>query len=322
MPRLILLSVLLPGLMVGLLSASAASHAEDTLEVYIGLRVGSFSSAAQAAADARYGVATWHFAELADGGGETRWLYAENWLGEAEAPYRQRLLRLWRGADGSIIARAYRIPDQQKYIGAWQDVTRLTDIDRDALESVEGCDVTIVRTGEQRFEGQTMGRQCRNDLRGAAFAINQSVVTAEYVSNWDRGFSADGRQVWGPAAGGYRFLRIGAEAPACNQPVRMVVYGTISNRAAFGAYARAIAEAGLYEQNGGYYEAISPALAIFEGEPPTGRGVVISRFPCLEAAQAFWYSDTYQQEIIPLREGIAEFEVLVLPALPIPAEAR
>ena len=37
-----------------------------------------------------------------------------------------------------------------------------------------------------------------------------------------------------------------------------------------------------------------------------------------EAAREFWYSETYQKEILPLREGIAEFEVLVLPALPVP----
>ena len=49
-----------------------------------------------------------------------------------------------------------------------------------------------------------------------------------------------------------------------------------------------------------------------------GRGVVVSRFPCLEAARQFWFSEQYQSEIMPLREGIAEFEVLVLPALPIP----
>ncbi len=58
--------------------------------------------------------------------------------------------------------------------------------------------------------------------------------------------------------------------------------------------------------------------ARFEGKPPPTRGVVISRFPCLEAAERFWYSDEYA-EILPLREGIAEFEVIVLPAPPLPA---
>jgi uncharacterized protein (DUF1330 family) len=62
---------------------------------------------------------------------------------------------------------------------------------------------------------------------------------------------------------------------------------------------------------------MSPALEVFEGAPPPGRGVIIARFPCLEAAQHFWRSEEYR-EIVKLREGIAEFEVLVLPVPPVP----
>ena len=98
----------------------------------------------------------------------------------------------------------------------------------------------------------------------------------------------------------------------------MLVYGDISDRSKFGAYGRALAESGLYPESGGYYEAISPALEVFEGDPPESRGVIIVRFPCAEAAQRFWYSDAYQSEIRPLREGIANFEVLLLRAPPIP----
>ena len=138
--------------------------------------------------------------------------------------------------------------------------------------------------------------------------------------NWDRGFSADGELKWGPAAGGYRFARQ-TDEPRCDKPVRMLVFGEIFDREKFGAYVAAITRSGLYPKLGGYYEAITPALDVFEGEPPPGRGVVISRFPCLEAAQTFWQSPEYA-EIIPLREGVAEFEVLVLPGLPIPDYAQ
>jgi uncharacterized protein (DUF1330 family) len=45
--------------------------------------------------------------------------------------------------------------------------------------------------------------------------------------------------------------------------------------------------------------------------------VVIVHFACLDAAQRFWHSDEYA-EIRKLRDGIADFEVLVLqvPQLP------
>jgi CpeT protein len=295
-------------------------YADDALDLYVELTTGTFSSAAQAAADDRYGNATWHIAEIWPGREDGRWLYAENWFGEADAPYRQRITRLTRAADGSLVARGYRLPEAERYAGAWRDPSLLESIRPESLEAVEGCDVVIVRTGERRFEGSTVGRQCRNDYKGAAYVVSQSVLTDDSMLNWDRGIAADGRQVWGPAAGGYRFRHTDpdGDTEACNRPVRMVVFGEIHDREAFAAYPKAIFASGLYPKVQGYYEAITPALEVFEGDPPPGRGVVISRFPCLEAARQFWYSEQYQQEIRPLREGIADFEVLVLPGLPVP----
>lgn len=304
------------------LLATNTVQAGDTLETYVELRTGSFSSAAQAASDSRYGVATWHIAERPGRKGNVRWLYVENWLENAEAPYRQRMIRLQLAEDGSIVARGHPLPEPARYVGAWSDTDRLSKLDVEALDVMPGCDVTIVRTGPQRFEGQTSGAQCENSYRGARYAISQSVLTADYMTNWDRGFDADGNQVWGPVSGGYRFERIGDERARCDAPVMMLVFGTVSDRAAFGAYSQALLESGLYPDNGGYPVARSPTLEVFEGEPPRGRGVVISKFPCLEAAQSFWYADRYQREIIPLRQDISEFEVLVLPVVPAPDYAR
>lgn len=299
---------------------SARLSADEALDRYVELSTGTFSSAAQAAADERYGTATWHIAEIWPGRDDGRWLYAENWFGDAESPYRQRITRLTVAEDGSLLARGYRLPEPERHVGAWQDPAKLAGLEPEALEGVAGCDVVIVRTGENRFEGTTIGRQCRNDYKGASYVVSRSVLTDEFMLNWDRGIAADGRQVWGPESGGYRFRPAGPDgaAEACNQPVRMVVFGEIRDREAFAAYPKAIFASGLYPKVQGYYEAITPALEVFEGDPPPGRGVVISRFPCLEAARQFWYSDQYQKEIMPLREGIAEFEVLVLPGLPVP----
>lgn len=304
------------------LLATNTLQASDTLDTYVELRTGSFSSAAQAARDSRYGVATWHIAERPGNEANVRWLYVENWLDNAQAPYRQRMIRLHLAEDGSIVARGHQLRDPERYVGAWSDTARLSDIDTGALEAMPGCDVTIVRTGPQRFEGQTTGAKCDNAYRGARYAVSQSVLTDHYMTNWDRGFDANGNQVWGPTSGGYRFGRIGDERSGCDAPVMMLVFGTVSDRAAFGAYSQALLESGLYPDNGGYPVARSPTLEVFEGEPPRGRGVVISQFPCLEAAQSFWYDERYQKEIIPLRQGISEFEVLVLPVVPAPDYAR
>ncbi|MEO0998403.1 MAG: CpcT/CpeT family chromophore lyase [Pseudomonadota bacterium] len=301
-----------------LAGAASAANAQTALDDYVALATGSFDSAAQAARDSRYDTAIWHIAEApALAGDGQRWLYAENWIQGSDKPYRQRLVRLRSDNGGVVLAASFRLPEPEAYIGAWQSPAAFDGFDIDTLTGIEGCESVITRAGAQRFESTTQGHQCKNSYKGAAYVLSRSVLTAGKMVNWDRGFSTDGELVWGPAAGGYEFLRRGTAAADCNEPVRMLVYGRIFDREAFGAYARALAESGLYPRHDGYYEAITPALDVFEGDPPADRGVVIARFPCLAAAQSFWNSPEYR-DIVPLRDGIAEFEVIVMPGLPVP----
>jgi uncharacterized protein (DUF1330 family) len=302
-----------------MLTGAAVLQAADAgvLEDYVGLQVGSFSSEAQAKQDARYDAITWHIAEIwADDDPAERWLYTESWMPEATGPYMQRVTRLRAEPDGTISARRYAVPEAARFVGAWRDPAKLAGLKPGELTELPGCDIVIVRAGIGRFEGSTTGSGCRNTYKGASYAISQSVLTAQEMVNWDRGFNAAGELVWGPAAGGYRFRRVG-EAGACVQPVRMLVFGEIRDRKAFGNYLGALRKSGLYQKFDGYYEAFTPALEVFEGTPPESRGVVIVHFPCLDAARRFWHSDEYA-EIRKLREGVADFEVLVLPVPQLP----
>jgi uncharacterized protein (DUF1330 family) len=303
-------------LLVTLLAGSPALAA-SALDDYFRLQMGTFSSAAQARQDSRYDTAIWHMAEVWPGQADTRWFYVESWIEGAPQPYIQRLTRVTANPDGTLTARRYALPDAGRFTGAWKDTGRFASLRPDDLKVLEGCDQTIVRASTDRFEGGTAGVNCRNAFRGATYMLSQLTLTGSGMTNWDRGFDAAGVQVWGPRAGGYRFVREGT-GPACNVPVRMLVYGEIQDREAFVRYITALRESGLYERTGGYYEAITPPLDTFEGDPPRNRGVVISRFPCLEAARAFWNSPEYR-EIRKLREGAARFEVIVLPAPPLPA---
>jgi uncharacterized protein (DUF1330 family) len=300
-------------------ASCACTHAAraDALEDFVGLQVGSFSSEAQARQDASYDAITWHVAEIwADDDPAERWLYTESWIAQAPSPYMQRVTRLRVEPDGTITARRYTMPEAARFVGTWQQPARIAALKPGDLTELVGCDTVVTRAGTGRFEGATVGSRCRNSYKGASYAMSQSVLTAGEMVNWDRGFNEAGELVWGPAAGGYRFRRVG-EADACVQPVRMLVYGEIRDRKAFGNYLGALRESGLYRKFDGYYEAFTPALEVFEGTPPESRGVVIVHFPCLDAARRFWRSDEYA-EIRKLREGIAEFEVLVLPVPQLP----
>lgn len=299
-----------------LLLLSSVSAAADTLSDYLALVTGSFDSSAQAARDNRYDVAIWHTVEIWPGGEDVRWTYSENWLADADKPYRQRINRYTLDDDGSILVDSFPVPEAESFVGGWQTPERFARLDASQLPAASGCPARLARTGPQRFEGGTDGQTCRNNWRGASYLVSRSVASTDGVSNWDRGFAEDGSQVWGPVSGPYRFTRQGSDT-ACTQPVLMLVHGEIHDRKAFGAYVAALGASGLYPAHRGYYRAISPAIDVFEGEPPASRGVVMARFPCAAAARAFWDSAEYQK-IKTLRAGKAEFEVLLLNEFPVP----
>lgn len=117
-----------------------------------------------------------------------------------------------------------------------------------------------------------------------------------------------------------------APAPAgevCdNRPVLMVVSGPTHDRARMQAYARAIAESGIYQRLGAYYINAPVPLATFEGPAPQGYTNLIVRFPCLAHARAFWNSRVYQEHIRPLRlnPSAGDYIVAVYPEAPVRAD--
>lgn len=302
-------------------SGAGFARADDPRDAYFDLVTGAFTSGAQAKRDRRYDDVVWHIAEVPVLRDDAfRWAYVEQWETGSDAPYRQRLQSYQLSGDGSIVVRSYRLPTPAAYVEAWKTPDTFVGFDTSTLTAAGGCDVALARTGEKRFEGSTNGQQCKTTWRGAAFVVSHSLVTEDKMVNWDRGFASDGTQVWGPMQGGYEFLPL-SQAAVCASPVYMVVYGDIYDRAKFGAYARAIGEAGLYPKTQGYYAAITPTLDVFEGEPGESHGMVLVEFPCLQAAKDFWYSEEYEA-IKPLREGISDFTVTVVPSLPKPDYIR
>ncbi|MFN2098521.1 cupin domain-containing protein [Altererythrobacter sp. MF3-039] len=100
------------------------------------------------------------------------------------------------------------------------------------------------------------------------------------------------------------------EAAACDDPVIMAVMGPTHDRERMIAYAQAIAATGMYQRLGAYYLNGFP-IAHFEGEAPENHALLLVRFPCLENAKAFWYSDEYQNNIVPMRQNPSAGDYLV-----------
>jgi len=99
-----------------------------------------------------------------------------------------------------------------------------------------------------------------------------------------------------------------------NRPAYLLVTAKVSDRTKMAEYTRALAESGLYARHGGRYLFVGPAARPVE-DWPAGQSAVLAMFPSRAAAEAFWNSDAYQNDIKPLRDGAGEFHVAIFDGL-------
>lgn len=193
-------------------AAMAAAPAElDTLAAWM---TGSFSSAAQAAADTNYFDIRLRMARVWTDRADGPWLYVEQATAAAQdRPYRQRVYHLVAAAEGAFHSEVFAVPVPRRFAGAWRERQPLGALTPDSLLAREGCAVVLRRDGAERFAGATVEHDCASDLRGAAYATSEVTVGPAVIASWDRGYAADGTQVWGATNGGYVFVREPADAP-------------------------------------------------------------------------------------------------------------
>jgi cyclomaltodextrinase len=192
----------------GIADAAALARAVDELNLLTSWMTGSFSSAEQAAADTDYYDVRLEMAPIWKERTDGRWLYVEQAMaGSEDKPYRQRVYHVAAGAPGVYESAVYAIPDPLRFAGEWKKPEPLAGLAPDSLEVRDGCAVMLRRVSVAAFEGGTVDKQCTSDLRGAAYATSQVRVTREGLTTWDRGFDAEGRQVWGSTDAGYVFKR-------------------------------------------------------------------------------------------------------------------
>ncbi len=185
---------------------------------------GSFSSQAQAAADSAFFDIRLEMARIWAGRRDGIWLYVEQAAAaQRDQPYRQRIYQLTRHDAHSLQSVVYLLPRPERFVGAWRNSTLLDSLTPDSLSVRDGCAIRLQRQDNGSFTGGTVGRDCRSELQGAAYATSEVEITPDYLVSWDRGFDANGLQVWGAAEGGYVFKRVGAAVSAASAGTDVVV---------------------------------------------------------------------------------------------------
>jgi len=184
--------------------------AEDGgLEKLASCMAGSFSSADQAARDSTYLDIRLRMAPIWPARVDGCWLYVEQAVaGHEDRPYRQRVYSLRQIEPNRFESRVYALDHPLRFAGAWKDAQPLAALSPDSLIPREGCSIFLQRRAGPIYVGSTEGEGCASDLRGAKYATSEVTITPWQLVSWDRGFDAQGRQVWGAEGGGYIFRKI------------------------------------------------------------------------------------------------------------------
>ena len=166
---------------------------------------GEFSSKRQAKSDSDFYSITLKIVPIWKHRSDAIWMYVEQALeSKQDKPYRQRIYRLSRS--GELFESAvFTLKDPLRFAGKPE---LLTTLNPDSLQLRDGCSVFLRRKGKSEFVGSTGERTCPSDMRGASFASSEVRITRKQLISWDRGYDADGKQVWGAEKGGYVFDRM------------------------------------------------------------------------------------------------------------------
>jgi hypothetical protein len=200
------------GLWGFLLLIGSVASSDELLVDYGATVVGSFSSADQSAQDERYDVAEAEIVPIWRERKDGLWFYQEQAIlagkgapaiATKERPYFQRVAHVYRLPSGELRRDNYALREPHRFTGFGRRAGMAPPTQQDLGPA--GCHNIIQRVARAHFISRTEG--CRNGYKGAASMTSIAISTPERYINWDRGFDASGKRVWGPEAGGYVFDR-------------------------------------------------------------------------------------------------------------------
>jgi hypothetical protein len=177
---------------------------EDFLQL-LKWMTGEFSSAEQAAQDSAYFDISLKMTRIWPEKKTGAWIYVEQAVASTpNEPYRQRVYFVRELGDGQFSSDIYTIPEEEKFIEAWKDVSAFAEMDQFDLKYKDGCAVFLDYDGFQ-YSGSTNEGTCKSTLRGASYASSEVKITKGVLESWDRGYDEEGNQVWGAEKGAYVF---------------------------------------------------------------------------------------------------------------------
>ena len=180
----------------------------DLVGEAMALMTGDFSSQAQSLRDSDFFDIRLHIRPIWTADKASRWLYVEQATASAPGkPYRQRVYKVEADGPDGVKSIVYTLPDEKKWVGAYQTPDVFKQIKPADLTLREGCTVFLKKQADGTFSGATHAADCESSLRGAKYATSKVTLKKQMLESWDQGFDAEGKQVWGAVKSGYEFVK-------------------------------------------------------------------------------------------------------------------
>jgi hypothetical protein len=134
-------------------------------------------------------------------------LYQEQGLAQnLDKPYRQRFLRIAPSRySQSVESLSFRPIELATWVGFCNQPDSARVVQRRELGQPV-CSVFLRKAGTA-YVGSTPIDGCPAKVRGAVRITNRVILHETGMDTWDRGFDAEGKQVWGAESDSYQFRR-------------------------------------------------------------------------------------------------------------------
>lgn len=194
------------------LAQPIATEGSATAKLFAEMLSGTFDSSTQAIEDSEYlDVSVLHCkvhvnglpSELREG----EFLALRQSVSTSTKPYRVRVLRVFPGDNPNAVRVSSFAPQSGVNLA---DLCLLPESSRTvefSQLSGEKCTTSATRFGDE-FIGGTSEEGCESNRAGAVRMTSVLSLSATKMTTWDRGWSADGKLVWGPEKGPYQFEKV------------------------------------------------------------------------------------------------------------------
>jgi hypothetical protein len=191
-------------------AATASFKGSRNLKTLVEWFSGSFSSKAHSKRDTNFAHLEMTLTEIwsnrvTDG----VWIYQE--VRDGKFPDKILSQRFYKFSDldeKQIEMQVYTLSNAVDFQEELKKKEPFKDVKPDDLTLAEECAIIFVRRTETKYQGNTVGKECKTAHRRATYIMNDVQVFENKIVWAETGHDGDDKIIWGHSNGGHQYMRV------------------------------------------------------------------------------------------------------------------